>query len=89
MHILSVAEARAVLDMFDAWNAGLRILRTTPAIVTSAATLVRRFDLKLRLPDAVHLSFCVSEGVTLVTNDQQLQSAASTVGVVWMGAGTV
>ncbi len=54
-----------------------------PALVTesrSADIYVRRFELKLRTPDALHAAICRRTGSTLVTLDQRLADAAGELG---------
>lgn len=80
--ILTRAEAERVLTDFDT----LRLTDTqTPSFdaldVRAAALFVRRFDLKLRLPDAIHVATCQRLGVTLVTLDLRLANAATALGI--------
>jgi hypothetical protein len=42
---------------------------------------VRRFDLLLRAPDALHAAICRRLDLTLVTLDQRLAKAAREVGI--------
>ena len=82
MQILSPSEALSRLAFFDEWRAQL----TSPAEVTAsdlrmASLLVRRFELMLRAPDAVHLAVCRRTGDALVTFDRRLARAASALGV--------
>jgi uncharacterized protein len=52
-----------------------------PTDVQQAAILVRRFELKLRTPDALHVAICARLGLTLVTRDGGMANAATIVGV--------
>lgn len=45
-----------------------------------ATGLVRRFDLPLRLPDAIHVAVAQRIGLTLVTTDEDQFRAASSIG---------
>ena len=79
---LDRADAEARLATFDQWT----VLDTTnvvtqPADVQQAAALVRRFELKLRTPDALHVAICARLGVSLVTRDDRMAGAAMSVGV--------
>jgi predicted nucleic acid-binding protein len=82
MDRLSVAAAADRLADFDAWRAG-----TTENPDMSAAdcrlanTYVRRFDLKLRAPDALHAAICRRLELTLVTLDRRLATAAGELGI--------
>ena len=42
---------------------------------------VRRFDLKLRAPDALHAAICRRLGMRLVTLDRRLAAAARALGI--------
>jgi predicted nucleic acid-binding protein len=46
-----------------------------------ATQFVRRFDLMLRAPDALHAAVCQRLGPTLVTFDQRLARAAAALGI--------
>jgi predicted nucleic acid-binding protein len=78
MRLLAAEEAVARLDEFEIWRAA-----TTSPIDLHAADarlaylLVRRFELMLRTPDAVHLAMARRLDATLVTLDRRLQRAAA------------
>ncbi|HEY2621229.1 MAG TPA: PIN domain-containing protein [Acetobacteraceae bacterium] len=44
-----------------------------------ANIFVRRFDLRLRVPDALHAAICRRLGMRLVTLDRRLAAAARTL----------
>ena len=79
---LDSATATAALADFDAWRLG-----STSAVdleggdIRLAHLLVRRFETKLRVGDAVHLALCQRLGTTLVTLDNGLASAAELLGI--------
>ena len=82
MKFLTLTAAAAFLQDFDAWRAGV----TSAADVIStdfklADTFVRRFDLGLRAPDALHVAVCRRANHRLVTLDTRLAAAATTLGV--------
>ncbi len=82
MGLLEVSDALARLADFDVWRAAM----SSPAdIHTSdirlAAAYVRRFDLALRAPDALHLAVAGRLDVPLVTLDRRLATAARELGV--------
>jgi hypothetical protein len=52
-----------------------------PSDARLANTYVRRFDLLLRAPDALHAAICRRLDLTLVTLDQRLAKAAREVGI--------
>jgi predicted nucleic acid-binding protein len=74
---LTATEAVERLADFDAWRAG----ETETADLAAhdcrlANTFVRRFDLRLRVPDALHAAICRRLGMRLVTLDRRLAAAA-------------
>ncbi len=79
---LAEAEAMARLADFDAWRtASTDDLDLTAADVRLASLYVRRFDLMLRPPDALHAAACRRGGFELVTLDRRLATAAAALGV--------
>jgi uncharacterized protein len=46
-----------------------------------ANTYVRRFELRLRVPDALHAAICRSLDLQLVTLDRRLAAAARELGI--------
>ena len=78
----TAAGARLRLDAFDMWRAGACVeLATLPGDVRAAALLVRRFELGLRMPDALHGATCLRTGLTLATLDDRIARAAKAAGV--------
>jgi uncharacterized protein len=49
--------------------------------IIRAVSLVRRFDLKLLMPDAIHAALCERHLLTLVTLDERLAEACGVMGV--------
>ncbi len=74
--------ARETLAAFDAWilDATIR-LPVEPTDIRRAGIIVRRFDLKLLTPDAIHAALCERLGLTLVTLDGRLGDAAARLGI--------
>ena len=80
--LLTAAEAAVRLADFDAWRAAT----SSPAELNSADarlayTYVRRFELMLRAPDALHLAIARRIDATLVTLDRRLARAAREFGI--------
>jgi predicted nucleic acid-binding protein len=74
---LTKAEARASFSTFDAWTAqAASRAQTTTSDVSSAAALLRRLDLKLRTPDALHIAIVQRIGASLLTFDERMAEAA-------------
>ena len=79
---LSEHTARASLVDFDSWRIGYCLSPPHAAVdILVAATFVRRFDLKLLLPDAIHAATCQRLGATLITFDRRLADAATALGI--------
>jgi hypothetical protein len=81
-HLISQEDAEARLSDFDAW----RSIRTEPIDIEPldarlANAYVRRFDLVLRAPDALHAAICRRLDLTPVTLDQRLARAARQLGI--------
>ena len=79
---LTATEAAQRLADFDAWRVG----ETENAEIDAhdcrlANTYVRRFDLKLRAPDALHAAICRRLNLRLVTLDRRLAAAARELGI--------
>jgi SAM-dependent methyltransferase/predicted nucleic acid-binding protein len=82
MGLLEASDASARLADFDVWRAAM----SSPADIHAsdvrlAAAYVRRFDLALRAPDALHLAVARRLDVPLVTLDRRLVIAARELGV--------
>jgi len=82
MDRLARTEASDRLIDFDAW----RTAETETTDLESvdcrlASSYVRRFDLKLRAPDALHAAICRRLEYQLVTLDRRLAAAARELGI--------
>jgi hypothetical protein len=82
MGMLPANDGLATLADFDTWR-GARAIATEieTADVRLAGVFVRRFDLMLRAPDALHAAICRRLGLMLVTLDQRLAAAAGALGL--------
>ena len=79
---LALDDARSRLSDFDAWRAAAADeVETTAADIRLAAVYVRRFDLMLRTPDALHAAVCRREDLELITLDHRLATAALALGI--------
>jgi uncharacterized protein len=71
-----------LLASFDRWRAVVGAMTAImPDDIAAAGVLVRQFELKLRLPDAIHLAACQRRGLRLATLDIGLADAARALGV--------
>lgn len=80
--LLDHEDASRRLADFDAWRAAAtRDLDLQASDVRLANVFVRRFDLMMRAPDALHAAVCRREDHLLVTLDKRLATAALELGV--------
>lgn len=74
--------SNSVLALFDQWvTSEAERLAVASSDIVRAGTIVRRVDLKLLSPDAIHAAVCERLGLTLVTLDSRLADAAARLGV--------
>lgn len=79
---LTKDEARAAFMDFDSWiPRAARQVTTLPGDIAAATTMVRRLDLNLRAPDALHVAIAARVAANLATFDSQLVNAAGPLGV--------
>lgn len=70
------------LGDFDGWRASdCSPVSHVSQDIRIAADLVRRFELALRMPDAIHLATCSRLGLTLATRDRRILRAALALGI--------
>jgi predicted nucleic acid-binding protein len=75
-------EADELLLDFDGWRSALNnTADLEPVDIKTADAFVRRFDLKLRTPDAIHAATAHRIGATLITLDRRLLAAADALGI--------
>jgi uncharacterized protein len=80
--LLTAEQGAARLADFDAWRAAVSSTADIHAAnVRLAYAYVRRFDLALRVPDALHLAIVNRLQATLVTLDRRLERAAWELGI--------
>jgi predicted nucleic acid-binding protein len=82
MERLTATEAAERLTDFDEWRASATEVAEMDAHDCRLAnTYVRRFDLKLRAPDALHAAICRRLELQLATLDRRLAAAARALGI--------
>jgi predicted nucleic acid-binding protein len=82
MQLLTATEALERLADFDQWRAGAADpADLEPHDCQLAGAYVRRFDLKLRAPDALHAAICRRLELQLITLDRRLAAAARELGI--------
>ena len=82
MRLLTEEEGSTRLADFDAWRAAASSAADMHAADARLAyAYVRRFDLRLRAPDALHLAIARRLDAALVTLDRRMAAAAKELGV--------
>ena len=82
MSLIARDAADILLREFDVWRASVTIgVEIVSADIRLANLFVRRFDLGLRTPDALHTAICQRGSHTLVTLDTRLATAAEALGI--------
>ena len=82
MRLLASADAAARLADFDAWRAAASSpVDVEPTDARLAHAYVRRFDLMLRTPDALHLAIAARLDASIATLDRRLEKAARELGI--------
>ena len=90
MSAINTEQAHQAAAHFDKWIAAqATMIPIEPQDFHAAASFVRRFDLGLRAPDALHIAICRRLGLALLTFDTRQASAARQLGVVCDPAGAV
>ena len=78
---LTLPRAREVIANFDRWRPGNTLdTETQPTDVRVADAFLRRLDLVLRTPDAIHLAIAQRLGAKLATFDDGMADCARTLG---------
>lgn len=79
---LRADEARAAFSHFDSWCAQhTQLVAVESADIAAAMDLMRRLDLSLRTPDAIHLAVAQRMGCMLLTFDGVMARTARAIGV--------
>jgi uncharacterized protein len=82
MERLTATEAAERLADFDEWRASAtEVAEMDTHDCRLANTYVRRFDLKLRAPNALHAATCRRLELQLATLDRRLAAAARALGI--------
>ena len=80
--VMEANEAQARSTDFDTWRGVATQIAEIEAVdIRMASIYVRRFDLMLRAPDALHVAISYRLGLTLVTLDRGLADAAHELGI--------
>lgn len=82
MREIPAAEGRSILSDYDRWIAATaEVERILPTDVALCASYLRRLDLPVRTPDALHIALASRLGAAILSLDKQLLSSAAKLGV--------
>jgi hypothetical protein len=82
MRILTQKEAAAVFADFDLWRTDVATRVAMESIdIATADAIVRRLDLPLRAPDALHIAIAQRIGAELATFDDKMAASARALGL--------
>jgi predicted nucleic acid-binding protein len=80
---LDADDAHAAFATFDGWTARAAArAETGGADVAAASAFLRRLDLTLRTPDALHIAIAQRLAAALMTFDQKMAASARSLGTV-------
>ena len=86
MGLLTADEARAAFSTFDAWAARETApVQIAAADIAASTAFLRRLDLSLRTPDAVHIAVAQRIDAELLTFDNQMAASARSLGLAVLG----
>lgn len=78
---LSTDEARSAFSAFDAWASQQAArVQVSPTDVALAESFIRRLDLNLRAPDAIHIAIALRLDADLATFDERMADCARLLG---------
>jgi predicted nucleic acid-binding protein len=79
---LRADEARTAFSNFDTWCARyVRLVELESLDIVDATALMRRLDLSIRTPDALHIAIVQRIGCRLLTFDRTMSRAARMLGI--------
>jgi predicted nucleic acid-binding protein len=81
-HDLSANEAHTVFASFDSWTFRVaHCVQIASGDVAAAVSFLRRLDLTLRAPDALHIAICQRVAKSMMTFDIRMAASARSLGV--------
>ena len=84
--VISRQHALDALAALDQWSPRVSQVPVEGGDILHADGFLRRLDLPLTAPDAIHIAIAQRLGATLVTFDQRMASAARALGIAVVGA---
>ena len=88
MRTTSITRQHALdaIALFDQWSVRVTRVQLDATDLATADRHLRRLDLSLQAPDAIHIAMAQRLGATLITFDRQMAAAARTLGLAVAGA---
>ena len=81
MKVLTKKQANEVFADFDSWSQNsVDMVEVGSADIRDADAMLRRLDLTLRAPDAIHIAIARRLGMQLATFDKKMADSARTLG---------
>ena len=75
-------EAERILSLLEDWaDRSARRVTMEPKDIAQATRFVRRYELGLRMPDALHLALAQRLDASIATQDRRQATAAATLGL--------
>ena len=82
MRQLTIEEAREAIAAYDMWSSiHANMENIAPEDIGYAAQTIRRLDLNLRAPDAIHIGITRRLSLTLATFDERMAFCSRSLGV--------
>ncbi len=82
MNQITESKALTIFDSFDTWlYLYPESVPADPADIQAAAAIIRRLDLNIRAPDAIHLAIARRIGASIVTFDHRMADNAPALGI--------
>ncbi len=79
--------AAKIFSAFDKWRDNVpRAIQVQPEDIKAAEMFIRRLDLTLRAPDALHIAMARRAGAVLATFDTKMAASAKNLGLDLAGA---
>lgn len=79
---IATADVAAAFDAFDTWRTAATLnIATTSEDIARASSFLRRLDLNLRTPDAIHIAIASRLTAELATFDRKMAANALALGV--------
>lgn len=79
---VSKADAEVAFANYDRWRINLpTMVPASSEDISAAESFIRRLDLNLRAPDAIHIAIALPAGLPLATFDERMAACARDLGL--------